>query len=95
MVDHPSAVDLYTMGTVGHIRHIMRLPDQSARLMVEGVERALLVQLLDEGDVQTAQIVVLSDASDAGHPSTGARSCARPVRSPGRSSRGAARRLRS
>lgn len=65
MVDHPSAVDLYTMGTVGHIRHIMRLPDQSARLMVEGVERALLVQLLDEGDVQTAQIVVLSDASDA------------------------------
>ena len=45
MVDHPSAVDLYTMGTVGHIRHIMRRPDQSARRMVEGGERALLVYL--------------------------------------------------
>ena len=68
MVEHPSEVDLYTMGTVGHIRHIMRLPDQAARLMVEGVERALLVQLLDEGEVQTAQVVALSDAPDAASP---------------------------
>ena len=56
-VDHPAAEDLYTMGTIAQVRQLMPLPDQSARIMVEGLERALLVQVLDEGDLQSADVV--------------------------------------
>ena len=56
-VDHPAAEDLYTMGTIAQVRQVMPLPDQSARIMVEGMERALLVQVMDEGDLQSADVV--------------------------------------
>ena len=65
MVEHPSEVDLYTMGVVGRIRHVVRLPDQSARLMVEGAARALLMQLFDEDGRQSAQVVALEEAPEA------------------------------
>ena len=56
-LDHPSAEDLYTMGTIAQVRQLMPMPDHSARIMVEGLERALLVQVLDEGDLQSADVV--------------------------------------
>lgn len=60
-VDHPSAVDLYTMGTIAHVRQVLPMPDKSIRVMLEGLERALLVQVFDEGDLMTAEAVQLSE----------------------------------
>ena len=60
LVDHPAVEDLYTMGVVAHIRQVLPMPDQSVRLMVEGESRALLTQLLEEGDAQTAELAILS-----------------------------------
>lgn len=64
-VDHPSEVDLYTMGTVATIRQLMPMPDQSARVLVEGLERALLARVLDEGDLQTAEVLGIETEGSA------------------------------
>ena len=45
MVEHPGLEDLYSVGTVIRIRQVMPLPDQTMRLMVQGEERAIVVEL--------------------------------------------------
>lgn len=57
MVDHPSGTDLYAMGTIAHIKHIVQQPDQSLRVLVEGEKRALLLSVLEDEDSQTAVIL--------------------------------------
>ena len=59
MVDHPAAEDLYTMGTIANIRHVMPTPDQGCRVLVEGLERGILAQLLEDADVQQAEVATL------------------------------------
>lgn len=66
MVDHPSAEDLYTMGTVANVRHVIPMPDHTYRVLVEGLERGILVQLFEDADAQQAQIArVIHDPSEA------------------------------
>lgn len=55
MVDRPKLDDLYTVGTVVTIRQIMPMPDHTLRLMVQGEARAILVNVLDNGDFQIAE----------------------------------------
>lgn len=57
MVDHPSGTDLYAMGTIAHIKHIVQQPDQSLRVLVEGEKRALLLSVLEDEDSQAAVIL--------------------------------------
>ena len=64
LVDRPSLVDLYTMGTVATIKQILHLPDHSARVLLEGESRALLLDLRDEDDSQTAEILEQPEAFD-------------------------------
>ena len=59
MEDHPSQTDLYTVGTIAYIRQIMPLPDQAARILVEGKERAILLETLECGDYQSAEVAVV------------------------------------
>ena len=59
MVDHPSAEDLFMMGTIANIRHVMPLPDHSCRVLVEGMDRGVLAQLLDGADVQNAEVALI------------------------------------
>ncbi len=68
MADHPHAEDLYSMGVVATIRHVMPLPDQSCRVLVEGLRRSLLVEILEDADYQQAEIV--SIVEDQSEPTT-------------------------
>ncbi len=54
MIDHPSETDLFSMGTIVHIKHIVPQPDQSLRVLVEGEQRALLSSVLEGEESQTA-----------------------------------------
>lgn len=54
MQDHPQQKDLYGVGTVVTIRQIMPMPDQTLRLLVNGDERAVLVDVLEAGTYQRA-----------------------------------------
>ena len=47
--DQPEQSDLYTVGTVAKVRHVMPVGDDIVRLMCEGECRALLLELNDRG----------------------------------------------
>ncbi len=64
MTEHPALEDLYTVGTVVSIKQILRLPDQTVRLLIEGQSRALMLNLLDLGDYQSAELLEVSPAVD-------------------------------
>ena len=64
MTEHPALEDLYTVGTVVSIKQILRLPDQTIRLLLEGQSRALMLNLMDQGDYQIAELLEVSPAMD-------------------------------
>lgn len=45
-VEQPGLSDVYTMGTVVHVRQIVKMPKGLVRVMVEGEYRAQLLQFL-------------------------------------------------
>jgi len=44
--EEPTINDLYEMGTIAQIRQIIRLPENALRVMVEGIARGQIVELL-------------------------------------------------
>ena len=53
--DDPSREDLYDIGTVATVLQMLRLPDDTVKVLIEGEERARLEQLTDD-DVMLAEI---------------------------------------
>ena len=63
-VDAPHLEDMYTVGTVVDIRHVLRLPDNSVRVLIEGECRAILLDVEERGDMQRAALMVLKAEND-------------------------------
>ena len=57
-VDDPGGDDLYAYGTVASILQMLKLPDGTVKVLVEGSERAQLVELADSGEYLSARVVV-------------------------------------
>ncbi|MBR3971003.1 MAG: endopeptidase La [Ruminococcus sp.] len=55
-VENPVASDLYTVGVVAEIKQVLRLPDNVMKVLVEGVYKANLLRLIDEGDVLRSEV---------------------------------------
>lgn len=55
-VDNPTEKDLYKVGVVAEIKQILKLPDNVVKVLVEGMYRAEMTSLIDEGDVLLAQV---------------------------------------
>ena len=53
---NPALSQLYTMGTVAKIKQIMKTPNGDIRILVEGVKRAKLLELDEEGECLVATI---------------------------------------
>jgi len=49
-VDDPREGDLYRMGTIGNILQLLRLPDGTVKVLVEGIARARITQFLENKD---------------------------------------------
>ena len=64
MTEHPQLADLYTVGTIVRIKQTLPMPDQTVRLLVEGTARGMLLDVLESGDTQHAQIAVQRDAEN-------------------------------
>src|SRR5207245_3506424 len=47
-VDDPKPEEIYTVGTLANIVQSVKLPDGNIKVLVEGVERAKVVQLATE-----------------------------------------------
>lgn len=55
-VEDPKASDLYKVGVVAEIKQVLRLPDNIMKVLVEGVYKANLVHLYDDGETLMARV---------------------------------------
>jgi ATP-dependent Lon protease len=60
-VDDPVESDLYRIGTLTHIHKMFRFPDGSLRLVVQGVHRFRLLQVVQYKPYLKAQIEIIRD----------------------------------
>ncbi len=63
-VDEPVAEDLYAIGTVATILQLLKLPDGTVKVLVEGKSRAKMVTLEDQGDFFEAEVELLEDDAE-------------------------------
>ena len=59
-VNDPKPKDLYVVGTVATILQLLKLPDGTVKVLVEGVDRAI-VENMEAGDYFAAEIVAMPD----------------------------------
>jgi ATP-dependent Lon protease len=57
--DEPEIKDLYTVGTVASILQMLKLPDGTVKVLVEGLERANIKNFNDSGDFWSADISLI------------------------------------
>ncbi len=66
--DDPSSDDLFDIGVTAQIMQLLKLPDGTVRVLVEGKQRAKLSQLHDRGDNYVEASVVLIEETTAEGP---------------------------
>jgi len=64
--DDPQPDDLYDMGVVAQVLQLLKLPDGTVRVLVEGTSRAKLNELVAEGDHINAHVDVLDPQTASG-----------------------------
>ncbi len=64
--DDPSRDDLYSMGVTATVLQLLKLPDGTVRVLVEGKQRATLETLDESGDFLTATVETVADAEVEG-----------------------------
>jgi ATP-dependent Lon protease len=62
-VDDPVIADMYAIGTLANILQLLKLPDGTVKVLVEGGERARILQFVDEEEFFTAQLETLHDTN--------------------------------
>lgn len=63
-VDDPGADDIYRVGTLASILQLLKLPDGTVKVLVEGGERARVEDLGEEDGYMVADFAAMSDADD-------------------------------
>ena len=59
--DEPETDDLYNIGTISSILQLLKLPDGTVKVLVEGNERARIIHYMGSEDYFTAQMVKFED----------------------------------
>ena len=60
-LDEPSFDDFHTIGTLSSILQLLKLPDGTIKVLVEGAERAMVTRFAEESEYFTAEISVLEN----------------------------------
>ncbi|WP_406944548.1 endopeptidase La [Halobacillus sp. SY10] len=60
-IDEPSKGDLYEVGTIARVKQMVKLPNGTNRVLVEGLYRARVEQLVDDEDFYHANISKIED----------------------------------
>jgi len=60
-IDEPEIKDLHAVGTLASILQLLKLPDGTVKVLVEGSERVTVNSLSDDDDFFTAEITTLKD----------------------------------
>lgn len=78
--DNPETSDLYKVGVVAEIRQVLRLPDNVMKVLIEGVYKARLLKLNDDGEVITSEVKRLPSYSRAKYDEAEAEALMRTVK---------------
>ena len=62
--DDPGKDDLYSVGTIGNILQMLKLPDSTIKVLVEGGARIAIRELMEGDDCLRANYVVLPEADE-------------------------------
>ena len=54
--NNPYPSDLYKFGTIGKILQLLKLPDGTIKVLVEGIERAKVVEITENKEFISAKI---------------------------------------
>jgi ATP-dependent Lon protease len=65
-IDDPGADDVHEIGTVATILQLLKLPDGTVKVLVEGQARARLQKLHDRGDYFEAEVETIPEADSDG-----------------------------
>ncbi len=60
-VDEPGADEIHRIGTLSNILQLLKLPDGTIKVLVEGAQRATVDELADDGDFFTARITLIEE----------------------------------
>ncbi|QRN41388.1 MAG: endopeptidase La [Neisseriaceae bacterium] len=63
-IENPTADDLYKIGTIVKVVQILNLPDGSVKALVEGIDRAKVLDITDEDSFFVSRVSVLSDTGE-------------------------------
>ncbi|MBX0358899.1 endopeptidase La [Halobacillus sp. Nhm2S1] len=66
-IDEPSKDDLYEIGTIARVKQMVKLPNGTNRVLVEGLYRARVEQLVDDEDFYHANISKIEDEHVGGN----------------------------
>src|SRR5216117_3878477 len=65
--DEPAAEDLYAIGSVATVLQMLKLPDGTVKVLVEGTQRARIVSIDDVGDYLSADATLLAALESGAH----------------------------
>src|SRR5215475_8555583 len=65
--DDPAAEDLYAIGSVATVLQMLKLPDGTVKVLVEGTQRARILRVEESGDYLSADATLLSGGESATH----------------------------
>ncbi len=68
--DDPERDDLYDIGVVAQVLQLLKLPDGTVRVLVEGTARAELEQLRPDGDFVVAEVTIAEPETVSGNEIT-------------------------
>ena len=63
-VDEPAGTDIYNLGTLSNILQLLKLPDGTVKVLVEGAQRARIISLHEEEDFFAADISMVPQESE-------------------------------
>jgi len=58
--DDPGAEDLYEIGSIATVLQMLKLPDGTVKVLVEGTQRARIAHVVDRGEYLVAEAVPLA-----------------------------------
>ncbi len=59
--DDPKADDMYSVGSISTILQLLKLPDGTVKVLVEGGQRAQISEMIDDGSYFSAKVVRLTE----------------------------------
>lgn len=79
-VEDPKSSDLHKTGVVAEIRQVLRLPDNIIKILIEGIYKANIVSVSDDGEVLKAEVKRVPSYSRAKYDDTEAEALMRSVK---------------